>query len=104
MKPVKEIVTGIPKVDEALAAIYDTLGSLLDLDILNGGFVDVEFTGSALTQRVVHKLGRKYRGYIVVKSTGGGVSVLVDNVSSTNPKFEFDLTSSAPAVLRLWVY
>lgn len=103
-KVINRRFVGDPKVDAALVEIYDALESLQNHPLLNGREVEVTFTGgSGLTQKVIHKLGRKFKGYAVVRASAG-VTLLLANTDDTNPAFEFDLTSSAPAVVTLWVY
>ena len=101
--PTKKLKTGNPKVDEALGDIYKAIDAIESIEILKGRLVTVVFPTGELTQRIVHKLGRAWQGYIKVDATSG-VTFHRDNLSQESPKVDFYLTSSAPATLILWVF
>lgn len=103
LKQLKKLYTQDPKTDSALREIYNAIDPVIQLPILQGRFMDVSFPEGELTQKVIHKLGRKYQGYWVVQQTAN-VTLALANTSSTNPKFEFDLTASAACDVVLWVF
>lgn len=58
---------------------------------------------AAITIRVSHRLGRPYRGYIVVKQSASA-SLWVDATASGEDNNYIPLRSSAPVKVSLWVF
>jgi hypothetical protein len=72
-----------------------------DLPIVNGQLLeDIDLT-SAASVKVQHKLGRKYRGFIVVK-TDAGVVPYVD--SEAKPETEISIACASDCTVTLWVF
>ncbi len=79
------------------------LGVKLDqIPFLNGVLVEnVVFTTAP--RRVPHGLGRRYRGFFVVKQSASGTLANTPEIEG-DPKQELGLTSNANLVCSLWVF
>jgi len=75
------------------------LSEVIEVPILSGVLVE-EIAVTTTAKKVPHKLGRRARGWIVVRNNAN--SVVYDNSA---PDGEFlDLVASAAATISIWVF
>lgn len=80
---IRPISTGDTAVDKALDAIRDVVA--LRSDLFEGRLIeDVQLT-SGITSRVPHKLGRKLKGYVIVRCNTASVTFSDSQNSATEP-------------------
>lgn len=82
--------------------IQDALSQILVLPILNGTLLE-NLVLSAGDNTITHKLGRKVKGYIVVRKSA--VSNIYDKISTdTKLDQQFTLNASVACTISLWVF
>lgn len=87
---------------EKLSDVWFAVTEILRQPIIDGVQLnDIELTTTAV--RVPHRLGRKVRGYVVVRSNAG-VTVFDDNDGKLDLDKFLYLQSSAPVTVNLWVF
>ena len=88
--------------DPTLNRIQDNIGDVLkslQKPILDGVRVSANLTTGA--NRIAHKLGKRYQGYIVIGQTAGA---LIYEQADAQPEMFLTLNSSAPCSVVLWVF
>jgi hypothetical protein len=86
------------------SALSATLGSILDVPILDGTLVSCALTNAA-DNTVTHGLGRPMRGWIVVRSSAA--AVLCDapsTVTPPDPLRQMILRTNVSGSFSLWVF
>lgn len=100
MKPKTVVVRGTADLFQRDAA--EAFKQLSNIPLLDGVLVeDVVF--ASITVRVSHRLGRPYRGYIIVKQSASA-SLWVDATASGEDANYIPLRSSAAVKVSLWVF
>ncbi len=79
----------------------DSAFSQLQLSGISNGVLQVAVALVSGANTIVHKLGRRPRGYLAVSNSGG---VLTDNIAAEGNDQNFTLTSSANCTVSLWIF
>jgi len=100
IKPFKELRVKDPVVERVQSNISTAFNPLTDIPLLNGRLIeDVALTTSET--KVEHKLGRAYRGWIIVdKNAAQDVYVS----SETLTQRFLSLTAAGTVTVSLWVF
>lgn len=88
--------------DPTLNRIQDNIGDVLkslQKPILDGVRVSANLTTGA--NRIAHKLGKRYQGYLVIGQTAGA---LIYEQAEASAEMFLTLNSSAPCSVVLWVF
>ena len=98
--PFKTLTTRSLELDRVQANVSTFVNSVLDIPILNGRLIeDVDLTSSETL--VEHKLGRNYRGWIIVdKNAQQDVWVSAENLTERFLR----LTAAGTVTVSLWVF
>lgn len=79
--------------------IYDTFSYFSDKKIVDGYTQTVNLVAG--TNKVYHKLGRVYTGYIVIGKNG---NVNVWDSTSTDPSSFINIQSAGTVTVTLWIF
>lgn len=97
-KKVRGLEDSAAKFQENVAASLDTLNSL---PILDGVLLQNVFLTSGQANEISHRLGRAYRGFIVVDSTADS---RFWTATTTFKARIIDLRCSANTTVNLWIF
>lgn len=89
--------------DSTLNRIQDNIGDVLkslQKPILDGVRVSANLTTGA--NRIAHKLGKRYQGYIVIGQTAG--ALIYEQADAQSAEMFLTLNASAPCSVVLWVF
>lgn len=89
------------ELDEVQRSIEETLLPITSSEIIDGGLVHISLEAGT-PKNAPHKLGRPYKGIIVVKKTG--FSGTITENSPSNSSLYINLTASADADISVWVF
>lgn len=89
------------EVDEVQRSIEEVLRPVTSSEILDGKLISISLSAHS-AKEIPHKLGRPYKGLIVVKKTG--FSGTITENSSSNSSLYINLTASADASVSVWVF
>lgn len=94
--------TGVLEVDKALEPLWSGFEKVGRNPLLNGVYVSgIILAGTP--KRFVHGLGRGWRGWMLVDTSGTDV-IYRTNLTTTNKQEELWLTSAADAEVTVYVF
>ncbi len=97
----KSISTGIAAVDKALRTFHSTSSDPFD----GARLIEGVQLAAGVTKRVIHGLGRKPRGYLVVKaSTGAVMSCLYDETHADSDVYLYLRAEGYSPVVSLLIF
>lgn len=99
LKPFRKRGGGTEESFQVQSAVETAL-TPLSSSIINGTLLENLSVDTTATN-IAHKLGRSYRGYLVCRCSA--LVTVSDQVSEDNSLF-IKITSSAPAIISLWVF
>lgn len=103
IKAYKKIRSDRQDLNQVQDRISDVFDDISSAEIINGVLLKSVSLVTGQENLVQHKLGRKFRGYLVIAKSDN--SVIWDNNSTVNmPSKYVDLRCSANVVVDLWIF
>jgi len=89
------------QLDEVQKSMEEVLGPITSSSIIDGVLLSVDLV-SGTAKEIPHRLGRAYKGLMVVKKTGFSGSITENTPSDSS--IYINLTASANASISVWVF